>query len=535
MLSDRPYQIEAEAAIHEHLERGVKRLLIALPTGTGKSVVIARFIRNVFQRWPRLRVMALTHVKELIEQNAERLGQAWPGAPIGVFSASVGRKDHAFPITFGGVQSVVRSLDLFDRPIHVLIIDEAHLVGPNADASYQQIIAYLLAINPALVIIGLSATVFRMGQGLLTEGDNPMFTHIAYNLCTVPGWARLIADGYLVPPIALRTDTEINVDNVSVSRATGDYNLAELQAAVDLDEITVAACNETVRRGANRRSWLTFCAGIENAEHVAAYFNQIGIPTAAIHSKITKEDREARIKAFKAGQLRCLTNNNVLTTGFDHPPVDLIAMLRPTTSSPLWVQMVGRGTRPYRDEWGGKENCLVLDFARNRPRLGPINDPVIPRPKGKGGGEAPTKICEACGTYNPISARVCEFCGTEFEFDNKLSRQASNMEMMRDGIPETHWFDVDMVFYGKRLSRKTDIPMLIANYKCGMKQFIEYVKFEHPGFPKHQAHEWWRQRHRLEPPDTVDEALSVQSELRCPKRIRVWTNKQFPEIISCEF
>jgi DNA repair protein RadD len=207
-------------------------------------------------------------------------------------------------------------------------------------------------------------------------------------------------------------------------RATS--TIARLQAAVDDADITYRALTEAVQIGQSRRSWTAFASGIDHAIHIAEMLRgTFGIDAAEVHSKMPDKERDRRIEAYKRGELRCIVNKDILTTGFDHPPIDLILMLRPTMSTGLWVQMLGRGTRPYDPAINGylpgfptkKFDCCVLDYAGNTRRLGPINDPVIPKPKGKGrAGDAPVKICDACGAYNHTSARFCLVCNNEFTF-----------------------------------------------------------------------------------------------------------------------
>jgi DNA repair protein RadD len=278
-----------------------------------------------------------------------------------------------------------------------------------------------MAINPYLKIIGLSATVYRLGMGLLTNG--PIFTDIAYDLCNIQGFSRLIAEGYLAPIFPKKTNVELDVSSVGMS-STGDFNDRALQAAVDDADITYKALTEAVQIGQSRRSWTAFASGIDHAIHIAEMLRgTFGIDAAEVHSKMPEKERDRRIDAYKRGELRCIVNKDILTTGFDHPPIDLILMLRPTMSTGLWVQMLGRGTRPYDPAINGylpgfaskKFDCCVLDYAGNTRRLGPINDPVIPKPKGKGrAGDAPVKICDACGAYNHTSARFCLVCNNEF-------------------------------------------------------------------------------------------------------------------------
>ena len=405
---------------------------------------------------------------------------------------------------------------------------------------YGEVIRGLRRVNPFLKVIGLTATAFRLGQGRITDGG--LFTHVCYDQTGVESFNRLIAEGYLAPLIPKRTRTELDVSNVGMNN--GEFAAGALQDAVDKQEITYAALQEACEYGHDRRSWLVFASGVEHAEHVAQMLNYMGVPAAAVHAKT--KNREEVIKAFKRGELRALVNNNVLTTGFDYPPIDLIIMLRPTMSPGLWVQMLGRGTRPWAGGYldigngeqvyieGPKHNCLVLDFAGNTRRLGPINDPVIPKRKSGLPGDAPVKICEACGVYNHTSARFCVNCGTEFIFETKIDAHAATEELLRSDLPVVETFEVDRVFY-HRHGKEGSPPMIKVQYYCGMRMFNEFVCLEHPGFAAKKARDWWRQRHWGEPPATTDEALRYLSELRVPRRVRVWVNKKYPEILGHEY
>jgi DNA repair protein RadD len=521
--------------------------LIALPTGTGKSFVIGKFLERAFRVFPQTRVIMSTHVKELIAQNAKQLQRIWPHAPLGIYSAGLKQADFIQPIIFGGVKSMVGKLDKDGRTIFgyrdLLIVDEAHLVGPAADSSYGQFILELLAINPYLKIIGLSATTYRLGMGLLTNG--PIFTHIAYDLCNIQGFARLIAEGYLAPIFPKKTNVELDVSAVGMS-STGDFNEKALQAAVDDADITYKALSEAVQIGQNRRSWLAFASGIEHAAHIAEMLRgTFGISAAEVHSKLSPKERDARIAAFQRGELRCIVNKDVLTTGFDHPPIDLILMLRPTMSTGLWVQMLGRGTRPYDPAIHGyingfptrKDNCTVLDYAGNTRRLGPINDPVIPKPRGQGrAGDAPVKICDACGAYNHTSARFCLVCNEEFVFKPNIVGTAATDELLRSDLPVVEYFDVDRVVYSSHIGKKSGVKQIKVSYYCKpFRTFYEYVTVEGEGFQKKRGRDWFRQRAPVEPPETNAEILANSQYLRTPRRIRVWLNKKYPEVLGAEF
>jgi DNA repair protein RadD len=225
-------------------------------------------------------------------------------------------------------------------------------------------------------------------------------------------------------------------------------------------------------------------------------------------------------------------------------------------STGLWVQMLGRGTRPYSCYTTSpalaaafpfvKLNCLVLDFAGNTRRLGPINDPVIPKPKGSGPpGDAPVRICEACGSYQHASARICTVCGAEFQFAEKLNRHASGLELLRSDLPQIETYPVSHVVITEHTSKTSGRDSLKIAYFCGLRTFYEYISVESPvRFFRHKSRDWFRQRYHYQTaqytwdedvPKTNAEVLALAHELRKPASIRVWVNKQTPEIMGYEF
>lgn len=555
MIQLRPYQIDGLDAIWQYFVEGGKgNPVLAWPTGTGKSVVPAIFIESVMKRWPEQRFLMITHVKELIEQNYKVLLKVWFNAPVGIYSAGLKSKEFAHSIVYGGIQSMIKNPMLFGFR-DIIFIDEAHLISQEDSSMYLTFIAAMKLINPHVKIIGLTATPFRMGQGLITDGG--LFTDIVHDLTSMDNFNKLIADGYLAPLIPLRTRTELNVSEVSVQK--GEFVASSLQKAVDKQEVTFEGLREVVDAGQNRHAWLLFASGIEHAEHIAEMLGTFGIDCAPVHSKRPSDYNDAAIKAFKAGELKSLVNYGKLTTGFDYPGIDLIAMFRPTLSVPLWVQMLGRGTRPvYADGFNleileerlaaiaasSKQNCLVMDFARNTPRLGPINDPQIPKKKGEGGGEVPIKICDNCGAYNHTRVQFCCNCGNEFTFEIKIKAKAGTEELIRTEkieLPIIEPFFVDRVIYSRhvKIDKKTKVelsaPMLKVQYLCGLQTFTEYVMLQHTGLVLHKAKDWWRMRAKSDPPATTDEALQKMSELRTPRKIYVHVNKKYPEINGVEW
>lgn len=528
---ERYYQVESEEAIFNYFSAGnTGNPLVCLPTGTGKSYVIAKFIKRVMQTWGNQRILCLTHVKELVANNSATLKAIWPSAPFGIYSAGLNQKDLNWPITFGGVASVVKVIEEFGH-VDLILIDEAHLLSAKADSMYGAIIAALKLINPFIKVIGFTATPYRQGMGLLTEGG--IFTDIVIDYTSFEKFNRLIADGFLSPPISKRTTTKIDISKVGVTQ--GDFNLIQLEKVIDVQDTNYLACKEMAEYGYERHSWLVFAAGVTHAMHIADMLQSFGIPSKAVFAKMGDSERDKAIEDFKNGKLRCLVNNNVLTTGFDHPAIDFIGMLRPTMSTGLWVQMLGRGTRPSPETM--KENCLVLDFAGNTLRLGPINDPVIPRKKGQGSpGTPPIKICDKCGTYNHANARVCQQCGFEFPISIDISKTAGTEELLRTDMPELEWFDVTRMVYNAFTSHKGD-NYLKATYVCGRKAFNELLGLEKGGYAAKRARDWWKARMGVEEaPPSVGEALKWSSRLMVPKRIQVHVNKKpYAAVTAVEF
>jgi DNA repair protein RadD len=526
MIATRPYQEDGLTAIWQYFASGkTGNPVIAWPTGVGKSLLPAVFMERILKIWPNQRFLLATHVSTLIEQNAEVLKIHWPEAPLGIYSAGLKQRSIGHSIIYGGIQSMAKHPAAFGHR-DIMFIDEAHLVSDDESSQYLTFIATMRLINPAMKIIGMSATPFRMGMGLLTEGK--IFTDIIHDLTNMDGFNGLLADGYMKPLVPRRTHTELDVSNVAIAK--GEFVGSQLQAAVDVDKITYAGLKEVVEAGHNRQSWLIFASGIQHAEHIAKQLGAFGIDCAAVHSKRDSDWNDGAIRAFKQNKLRAIANYSKLTTGFNHPDIDLIADFRPTLSIPLHIQKLGRGTRPTLHA----KDCLVLDFSRNVPRLGPINDPIIPKKKNSKPGDVPVKICEECGTYNHTKVRFCTNCGHEFQFQIKLVAKAGSDEIIRTDLPIYETFEVDRVVYSRR--QKDGRPAYIrASYWCGMLAYSENVFPEAKGYGKHLFHQWWMMRSPAPAPATADEALTYEAQLRKPKRIRVIVNRKYPEIVSAEY
>lgn len=535
-MQPRWYQEGAVNALYNYFGSNSGNPLLCVPTGAGKSFIISMFLYGVLAQYPGQRIIVATHVKELVRQNFDEFVGYWPQAPAGIFSAGLRRRDYTAPITFAGIGTLVNSIDLFGH-IDLLIIDEAHLLGAAADGMYMRVILALLARNPNLKVIGLTATAWRTGMGMLTNGE--IFTDIAYDICNIEGFKRLFADGYLVPPRAKSVQNEMSAEGIAIN--AGEFSKSGLvDAAAKNEKISWLALNEALNKNPDRNCRLVFCAGVEHAELAAEMLRYIGLRAQAVHSKMSQGARDDVIAAYRNGELDALTNNGVLTTGFNHRPIDHIIILRLTMSVGLHVQMIGRGMRTFEYPGYIKQDCIVSDHAGNTRRLGPIDDPYIPKMKGKTAGDAPVKICPACGDYNHASARVCAGCGEPFEIRVGYKKEAYEDVLVRSDLPVFETYKVERVYYTQHVKRNagpTDKPTLKATYSCGLQSFVEFIPFEAPGFGAKRARDWWKRRfpHEGFMPTTVAEAAQYVDKLIPPTAIRVHVNKRYPEVVGHEF
>ena len=568
LIVPRDYQVKAIDSIFSFFNTHKKgNPVVAAPCGVGKAVMIAGFLEIVFKNWPNQKIIVATHVKELVLQNHTKLINMWPSAPAGIYSAGLRKRDTHNNIIFAGIGSIAKRGSEFNH-VNLLIVDECDLVSPSEATMYRRLIFDLMKVNPRLRVIGLTATPWRTKTGSIVDGES-IFTHICFDATGVEAFNWFIDEGYLSPLIP--RETEMQYDVSGVGTIAGEYNQRQLNACVDRYELTLAALTEAADLGVNRNCWLIFCAGVEHSIHAAEILNDMGIPTGCVHSgskefPMTDRQRDEEIRAFDNGQYRAITNNSVLSVGYDNHKIDMIVHLKPGKSSRKWVQELGRLTRPdYEPGYnllskqgrldaiadGHKSDGLVLDFAGNTVNLGAINNPVIPGQKGKGnggGGQAPVKTCPSCKTYIPASSRECWVCAYEFpEASFHIATVASTEELIvkEVEVPDIQVFTVDHVTYTKHVRTSkaknksdkgpTGIPSLLATYYCGLRSFKQFVHFEHNGM-RASSHIWWSLRSDEPVPKTVDGALSARGTLKVPNTIHVWVNKkQFPEIVKVNF
>jgi len=522
----RDYQINAVNSIFTYFYKNPNgNPVIAMPTGSGKSLVIAEFCNIVLAKWNHVNILVLTHVKELVSQNANKLKKMNPELPISIYSSGLDRKETRSNIIFANIQSIFKIADKLKK-IDIILIDEAHMLSNKEESMYIGLINILKKVNANLRVIGFTATPYRATVGLIT--NDGIFTDICFDITNRFNFNNLIEKGYLCNLITKKTQLSYDLSNVP--KSIGDYKEKELQQICNVDITTLSALTEVLKYAYGRKSWLVFCTGIEHTINVNRCLIQLGIKSTLVHSKMKNIDRDSNILNFKKGKYTAICNNGILTTGIDIEQIDLIIMLRPTMSIVLWIQMIGRGLRIYE----GKSNCLVLDFAKNTERLGPINDPVIPKKKGDKPGDVPIKICPNCQVYNYIVVKECIACGFIFPKNSNLTKLASSLDVIKNSEDNLEEFLVHDVYYF--LHKKKDKPnCLRCVYRCGISKYEEYVHIERSGYLNIKAKIWWKNRLNLPFPTTVTEALKYVQYLKKPKSIIVNTSEKYPSIVSVNF
>ncbi|WP_298843514.1 DEAD/DEAH box helicase [uncultured Salinicola sp.] len=403
----RPYQTQAVDNVIAHFRGSDDPAVVVLPTGSGKSLVIAELARRA-----RGRVLVLAHVRELVEQNhAKYLAY---GLEADIFSAGLGRKESGRQVVFGSVQSVVNGLDDFATgEFTLLVIDECHRLSISKEAlargagkaeserrrsasSYERVIARLREARPSLKVLGLTATPYRLGEGFLyhrhyhgmVKGPEEAF----FRDCVFEQPLRvMVRQGYLAEP--RRIDGALAFYDFSrlMPQRNGQFAERDLNGVVQGNRATPRIVDDVIERARDREGVMIFAATVAHAEEVLGLLPPE--ESALVTGATPGVERERLIAAFKARELKYLVNVAVLTTGFDAPHVDVIAILRPTESVGLYQQIVGRGLRLSP----GKTDCLILDYAGNPWDL---YAPEIAQARPDGESEPVQVECPECGFAN---------------------------------------------------------------------------------------------------------------------------------------
>ena len=531
----RPYQQAAVDAVYEHLRSKETNPCVVLPTGTGKSLVLAQIAKDSVEKWNG-RVLILAHVKELLEQNADKIRKLCPELKIGIYSAGLRSRDTTEQVIVAGIQSVYNKaceLDAFD----LVVVDEAHAISSEGDGMYRTFLADMKVINPHVRVIGLTATPFRLKGGLICKPEN-----ILNEICYEAGLKEMIQQGYLSPLISRAGRAEANLANLHIRG--GEFISDEVAAAMDNDALVTSACREIVELTRDRKSVLIFTASVDHCKHVAEKIQAFSGKECAIVTGDTSPAERAEIIARFKGEfipadlfgtpkppLKFLANVNVLTTGFDAPNTDCVVMLRPTNSPGLLIQCAGRGTRLSPET--GKSSCLFLDYGGNILRHGPLDMIKVKEPGSGKGGDAPAKKCPQCLALIHAGYTACPECGYVFppkESNDKMTQTASSAGVISGQVDYTDYEVLDVYYcVHEKRGADPDAPKTMrVDYQVGFNEFkSEWVCPEHTGYARGKFEKWWHERAALgcPMPRSAREAVSLANEglLAAPESITVKT------------
>ena len=560
MVELRDYQSAAKAALYDYLRQKDGNPCVVIPTAGGKSICIASVAADAVNLWHG-RVLILAHVKELVDQNSKELKGLCPDLPVGVYSAGLDRRDTKEPVVVAGIQSIYNKIDLFE-PFDIVMVDEVHMVPPDGEGRYQTFLNAAKAKNPNIRMVGWTATPFRTQGGIICRPEN-LFNEVCYEANV----KDLIDAGWLSKITAKAGTANADLEHLHIR--AGEFVAEEVEKAMGEDRLVASACREIVEKTKDRKACLIFCTSVEHcnkvAKLIAAYS---GEECAVVTGDTPSDQRDEIIRRLKGEEievdlfggklppLKYCCNVSVMTTGTNIRRLDTIALLRPTASAGLFIQMVGRGFRLSPET--GKTECLVLDYGKNVERFGPI-DAIRVGERGAGNGERGplVKICPQCRTLVPLSVMLCKECGFEFPRSERERRtheaHADNAAILSGEVTvETH--DVtDTLFqvWTKRDAPEGAPQTVRVTYRCEAApgalydayscNFSEWVCPEHNGYARAKFEKWWTARAASDFP-IPDKAADVceadfMGMLRTVKRITVRrvAGKQYPEIVGYEF
>ncbi len=526
-FNPRDYQEDSVSGLFSYFEKRIGNPLLVLPTGAGKSVVQAMFIKRAVEQHPHTRFLVASHVKELLEQNAQKIVAMCPKLDIQFCSAGIGEKRFGGQVLVAGIQTAYKHADRIGHA-DLMIVDESHLISEKSQSMYQTFIKDLTKINPYLKVIGMTATPYRLSSGMLYgPDDDTLFSGVAHEVPI----RKLVDDGYLTRLVGYNGGTSLDLSNLHTRG--GDFIDSEMQELFDKDDVTAAIVDEVIGVSGGCKGILVFASGVDHAHHLAKAINAItGERVEVVSGTTPRDERTAIIQGFKNKEYRWLCNYGVLTTGFDAPHVDMIVLCRATQSTGLYMQILGRGMR-IED---GKTKCVVMDYGRNIERHGPVDrvKPNLPG-KGKGEGEAPIKECPQCMALLYTAIRICPEC--EFEFPEPkpdLARTASGAALWSDEVkaPEPQWHCVSQVEYTRHKKQGGTNSMKVTYHISPMFSVSEWVCFDHGGYARRQA-EQWSERRKIPAPGSVTEALLIEWPGVC--KIKSVQDGNFQKIVDYEW
>jgi len=558
MYQLRPYQQEAVDRTLHYFRKLRHPAVIVLPTGAGKSLVIAELAKIAVGR-----VLVLAHVKELVEQN--HLKYESYGLEAGIYSAGLNQKDSSQKVIFGSIQSVAKAKDAFFKDFTLLVIDECHRVSLDSESQYATVIERLKLNNPRICILGLTATPYRLGlgwifnyalRGEMKTQEPRFFKHCIYDLPL----EYMIRNRYLTPPV--KVDTPVtSYDFSELTEAGQTYTMAQVEELLNRQRRLTPLIIKNIidiTESDQRQGVMIFSATVKHAEEILQHLPEGQARLVVGATELSERDQI--VEDFKQKTFKYLVNVSVLTTGFDAPHVDVIAILRPTESISLYQQIIGRGLRLDTD----KKDCLVLDYTGMghsifSPEIGekkPASESVavqVPCPqcgfvndfwgtldeegnllehfgrKCRGGQTDPQtlvfrpcgyrfrfKVCNQCGTENDITARDCSRCGSVMIDPDEKLKQA---RLSKDA----HVLTPDSIEMLERVDKNGNAYLQVKYYDYDANALSEMHYLNNPTSLKKFSINFLRS-HMRKPESqlnirSVSDVVRIQSQLRMPAYI----------------
>lgn len=565
MYKLRSYQHEAVQATLKHFRKEKSPAVVVLPTGAGKSLVIAELARLA-----KGRVLVMAHVRELVEQNYLKFKSFELEA--GIFSAGLNKKQTTQKVIFASIQSIARAEEEIFKGFSLVVIDECHRVNTEGETQYFQVLEKLQKHNPDLCVLGLTATPYRLGLGYIYNYNLSQKRQVSSELrffkkCIYELSIRyLIKNNFLTPPVKI--DSPVACYDFSSLKLHGtSYISAQIEALLkDQKRITPIIIQNIIDISKERQGVMIFTSSVNHAVEIMR-----SLPpyvAALVTGETESSDREEIIHAFKERKLKYLVNVSVLTTGFDAPHVDVIAILRPTESVSLYQQIVGRGLRLSPN----KKDCLVLDYTgqnhdlfapeidEDKPNtssvkvevlcpecgvtnhfwglkdaegnikehfgrkcLGILEDPVSGEIE-KCNFRFRFKRCDQCGAENDIAARVCSSCRHMLVDNDKKLKEAM-------ALKDAHVLQVDSVTYTKGYDKSGNERLEVRYYDFDAKHLTEYFYLRNATDAKAFYFNFIRMHSRLPEKKlfikTVDEAIAQRESFRNPSFVIARQQKKF--------
>lgn len=490
----RYYQNDAVEAVWAALKRSAHPV-VELPTASGKSLVIAEICHRVVSRGGR--ALVLTHVQELVDQNAKEF-QNLSGIEPGILCAGLERTDKGHDVLFASVQSLYGPAKRGEiPPFDVILIDECHLVSEvDSDAKFYPA---AFAAFPDALRVGLSATPFRMDGPVYGEGK--YFTEKCYEVSTL----ELVREGFLSPLVGVAA--AVTLDLGKLKTIAGDYDQRSVETQ-ETEQWLRAVALSVKDKAARRKHIAVFCPTVKVAEDAARVFTEEGLSAKFVVGDT--EGRDELLEEWKSGAFPVMTSVNILSTGFNFPALDCIVCLRPTQSLSLWIQLLGRGLRLFE----GKKNCLLLDYSGNLEIHGGIcagmeeafkegKDEIVlemsPEPKPKKAPGRKVKTGKELTDLDPMlaSSKGVEVEVTSVSYVVIRSKTIANKKLLMVN------YEGDMIPSG--------IPISASQFVCN----------EYEGYAYNEAVRWFERRGEAAVPYSADAARIKAFGLPTPRRIKV--------------